>query len=135
MTTAIRNCRTAPRNEVARFFNEVLGEWPTFAADPAKTFGVHVEANETEVTVHLDAPGFDAKDFDISVGDNTLKVTGEHKPAEELKLPFGNRTFSRVIELPVDVDSEKVKAEYRSGVLTVTLGKASRAQWRKVAVA
>jgi HSP20 family protein len=122
-----------PAREFDKLFEGFFGSMPSLYEGTTMA-GVHIEDTEQSLIVHFDAPGFEAADFDISVGENTLKIEAAHKPAEELKLPFGHRQFSRAIKLHADVDGNRVEAAYRSGVLSVTLGKAEKAQWKKVAV-
>jgi HSP20 family protein len=136
------NCKTTNRTagllprEMENAFEGWLKNWPTLYASEAKPVGsLHVEEAEKSVTIHFDAPGFEGKDFDISFGENTLKVSATHVPAEDLKLPFGKRSFEKVLKLNTDLDGNGIQAQYRSGVLTVTLPKAEKAQWKKIEVA
>ena len=77
--------------------------------------------------VRADVPGIDKKDIDISVIGNTLMIKGERKSEERqdekgyyyTERVFG--TFHRSVELPVEVDSEKVTASYKDNVLEVTV--------------
>jgi HSP20 family protein len=91
----------------------------------------HVELEETDKEYKLVAelPGIDEKDIDITMSDDQLTIKGEKK-AESGSPENGNRyterwygKFQRSFELGPDADPEKVKASFRKGVLTITVGK------------
>lgn len=85
-----------------------------------------------EVTAEL--PGLDAKDIDIQLANGMLTIKGEKSEEKEEKTRdryvserrYGS--FRRTLQVPGSVDAEKIEANYRSGVLTVTLPKSSEAQ-------
>ena len=85
-------------------------------------------------------PGVDPKEIEIEVVDNVLTLRGEKKQEREEEgkgfhyVERGYGGFNRSIELPTSVDSEKVSAEYKNGVLTVHLPKVEAAKPRKIAV-
>jgi HSP20 family protein len=87
-------------------------------------------------------PGLADKDIEISVADGVLSISGEKKEQEERKekgfLLSERRygVFERQIALPSDVDPEGIKAQFKDGVLTVTLAKDKKAasRTRKIAV-
>jgi len=77
-------------------------------------------------TVRLDLPGVDPKDMDVSVVDNTLIISGQRTRSEEVKekdyryRETGYGRFERRLALPRGVDGNKIKANYRNGVLEVS---------------
>lgn len=79
-------------------------------------------------------PGIDAKELDISVAGNTLTLTGERVGMDESKVTSWHRRergmgkFTRTIELPLEVDSKQARAEYRDGIVSITLTKAENAK-------
>jgi HSP20 family protein len=85
----------------------------------------HVENGN--LVVKADLPGIDPKEISISVTGNQLTIEGERKEEEKKEekdyvyreLSYGK--FSRTMELPAGVDADKVKAEYKDGVLKVTM--------------
>ncbi len=85
----------------------------------------HVENGN--VTVKADLPGVDPKDVSISVTGNQLTITGERKYEEkkEEKDYFSQEVqygkFARTLTLPEGVDADKVKANYKDGVLQITM--------------
>jgi len=90
---------------------------------------VDVEEDEKEVRVTAELPGMDAGDIDISIHRDVLTLRGEKSSEHEEKKGQYHRierlygSFERQIPLGVEVDPEKAAAEYRNGVLTITLPK------------
>ncbi len=101
-----------------------------------------VNFSEDEAHVYVDAlvPGVDPKDTDLTVLRNTISISGERKPFVEQKgqivhrSELGSGKFSRTLELPVDIDPDKVRAEYRDGILRITLAKAEHAKPKRIAI-
>lgn len=87
---------------------------------------------EKNVIVKAALPGLKAEDVQISVTGEVLTLKGEFKQAEEVKevtyhlkeQRFG--AFERSLSLPTDVQTEKAKADFENGVLTITLPKAEQ---------
>ncbi|MDD5198647.1 MAG: Hsp20/alpha crystallin family protein [Terrimicrobiaceae bacterium] len=92
------------------------------------------------VTVKLDAAGLKKEDFDISLHDDNITISGERKSESEQRDGESFRSerffgeFSRTVTLPAAVKSDGVAATYTDGVLTVTLPKAEEAKPRKIEV-
>ncbi len=90
---------------------------------------VDVEEDEKEIRVTAELPGMDAKDIDISIHRDVLTLRGEKSSEHEEKKGQYHRiersygSFERQIPLGVEVISVKVSAEYKNGVLIVTLPK------------
>jgi HSP20 family protein len=84
------------------------------------------------VTVEL--PGMDEKDVAVSVADRILTIRGEKKEEKEKKEKDVYRreraygSFRRIMELPADVDADKIDASFKKGVLTIALPKTKEAQ-------
>ena len=97
-----------------------VGGWP------------HVEISETDNEVKLVAelPGIEEKDIELTLNEGMLTLKGEKK-SETDGAVYSERwhgQFERTIRLGPDVDPDKVKAEFKNGVLTVTVGKRPEAQ-------
>jgi HSP20 family protein len=97
-----------------------VGGWP------------HVEISETDNEVKLVAelPGMEDKDIELTLNDGMLTLKGEKK-AESNGAVYSERwhgQFERTVRLGPDVDPDQVKAEFKAGVLTVTVGKRPEAQ-------
>jgi HSP20 family protein len=99
-----------------------------------------VNMSEDETHVYVDAlmPGVDPNEAEVSLLRNTITLSGERKaPGEEKgqiihrsELGFGK--FSRTVEIPVDIDPNKVSAKYRDGIMRITLGKPETAKPKKI---
>jgi HSP20 family protein len=74
-------------------------------------------------------PGMDAKDLDIQVTQEAVAIAGEHRQEEKsdrngyFRSEFRYGKFRRVVPLPVAIQNNKVQAEYKDGLLTLTLPK------------
>jgi len=85
-------------------------------------------------------PGVDPKDVNIQVLGNTLTVGGERSSTRETKEPdylhreISYGSFQRRIELPEGVDKDKLTAEYRNGVLEITIQKQEKLQPRRISI-
>jgi len=104
-----------------------------FAGDSVSTYLMpKIDMSETkkDIVVKAELPGLDAKDIDLSVNNGYLTISGEKRDEseEEEMNSFCRETsygyFKRVIDLPGDVDEEKITADYKGGVLKVVLPKA-----------
>ena len=95
---------------------------------------------DREITIKVELPGVETKDVSISVDNNVLTLKGERRAEKEIKKENYHRmerafgTFSRSFALPAYIDSEKVKADFRNGLLTITLPKKETAKGRTVEV-
>jgi len=93
-----------------------------------------------EVVLKAELPDMTREDIDITVENNTLTIRGEKKFAADVKEENFHRIerrygqFSRSFSLPQTVDTTKVGAEYRNGVLTVRLPLREEAKPRQIKV-
>ena len=94
---------------------------------------VDIYEQDGNIVVKAELPGVDPKDVDVRVENNTLTLRGERKIDTEVKQENYHRveraygTFTRSFSLPSVLDQEKIKAEFKDGVLKVTLPKHERA--------
>ena len=131
------------RDAVSRLFEDSFirpGAWPL----PFDGSGLSVPADLIEmkdnVIVKVSAPGVKPEDIDISVVGDTLTVKGETKGEGRFEegsyirqeRRFGS--FQRSFSLPTSVASDKAKAEFENGVLTLTLPKAEEAKPKSIKV-
>lgn len=125
-----------PLQEVVdRWFDNMVGSrlWRN-DGDESWRPAIDIYEDDKSVILKLDVPEMDTKDFDIEISEDVLTVSGERKPATELKeegfarreRPFGPLRCS--ITLPKSAQSEKVAAKYDQGVLTVTVPKRAGAK-------
>lgn len=102
-----------------------------------------INLKEAEDAYHVEAlaPGVDPESLNVTVVHNQLTISGEKKPiTEDVKPEAFHRNeraagkFVRSIDLPSEVDSDKVSADYRDGILSITLPKTEAAKPRQISV-
>ncbi len=86
-----------------------------------------------------EVPGLSMSDIELNLTGNELTIKGERKPLEGEDLAFhrrerGTGVFSRTVNLPVEVNADKVEATLKNGVLMVVLPKAEAARPRRITV-
>ena len=101
---------------------------------------VNVWERGDAVKAELELPGLTSDQIEISVVGDELSIKFERPDVEQEGVTYHRRergvgSFRRVLRLPVEVDPDKVEAELRHGILTVTLPKAESARPRKIRVA
>lgn len=131
------------RDEMNRLFDEFFslaperrrglleGEWQP-SIDIAET-------NES-VVVTAELPGVSQDDVSITVMNNILTLKGEKKEEKEIKKENYHRiernygSFQRFVSLPTDVQSDKAKATYKDGILTITIPKTESAEPKSIKI-
>jgi HSP20 family protein len=101
---------------------------------------VDIVENGDDLVISVELPGLEQEDVDISIENNTLVLRGERKrqmefaekDAYRLERTFG--AFTRSFTLPKTVDSERISASYKNGVLELTLPKVAQAKLRKIKI-
>jgi HSP20 family protein len=101
---------------------------------------VDIYETENELVLKADLPDVELKDIDVRVENQTLTVAGTRKFEKEqstrgyhrIERSYGN--FVRSFAVPNTFDTEKIGAEYKNGVLSVTLPKKEAAKPRQVKV-
>ena len=109
------------------------GAAPRALARAPSAFAPRIDLEETDdaYLVKAELPGVEEKDFDVTLEENTLVLSGEKRTenSEDRRyLESISGRFERRIALPVEVDAEKVKAPSRNGVVTITLPKLPEAK-------
>ncbi|MEQ9549378.1 MAG: Hsp20/alpha crystallin family protein [Coleofasciculus sp. G3-WIS-01] len=100
------------------------------------------EMQETPEAIHLklEIPGMEAKDIDVQVTEDAVSISGERKSAQKsedkgvTKTEFRYGRFERLIPLPVRIQHTNVKAEYKDGILNLTLPKTEQEKNKVVKV-
>jgi HSP20 family protein len=87
------------------------------------------------------APGIDPQSINLTMVGNTLTISGEKpramgdaKPEAYHREERATGKFSRSIEVPIEIDESKVNAQYKNGLLLITLGKSEKAKPRQINV-
>jgi HSP20 family protein len=120
----------APLSELARS-SQILSGW---------TPAMDVYEDKDNVYLRAELPGMRKEDIDLSLHEGSLSISGERKSEENFENAevyraerfFGR--FQRTVSLPTPVATDKVKAQYRDGILTVTLPKAEEAKPKHIDV-
>jgi len=120
----------APLAELARS-SQLLSGW---------TPALDVFEDKDNVVVKAELPGMNKDDIEISLHDGSLSISGERKTesttndAEVYRSERFVGRFQRTVALPTPVNAEKVKAQYKDGILTVTLPKTEEAKPKHIDV-
>ncbi|HSY17294.1 MAG TPA: Hsp20/alpha crystallin family protein [Candidatus Acidoferrales bacterium] len=118
-------------DELERLFETPLPTW-------APALDVHED--KEKFTVNLELPGLKREDISVHLEDGSLVISGERKAetvSEGTEVHRQERyygKFSRALTLPVAVASDKVKASFKDGILSVTLPKAEEAKPKQIDV-
>jgi HSP20 family molecular chaperone IbpA len=121
-----------------RWFGRELDDW--LQAESQLLHPVHLEIAESDdnLSVRAEVPGFSTKELEINVEPRRLTITGKHEAKEESKK--GKTIYSercakeilRSFDLPAEIDSSKVTATLKDGVLNIELPKAAHAKTVRV---
>jgi HSP20 family protein len=128
------------QQQMNRLFDETLvparGGERSFVRVPA------AEMEETQDAIHLklEIPGIEAKDLDVQVTENAVSISSERKEETKTeengvtKSEFHYGKFQRVIPLPARIQNTQVQAEYKDGILSLTLPKSEEEKNKVVKV-
>lgn len=127
-----------------RLFGEGVGFWPeTGEAMSLSTWSpaCDVFENDNAIMIKAELPGVKKEDVKVTIENNVLTLRGERKFEEEVKRENFHRVeraygeFMRSFTLPNYVDSANIKAEFKDGLLNLTLPKREEAKAKQVEVA
>lgn len=129
-------------NEISHLFDLPLAKLSTRNLAQAFAWGPAVDISDEKdrLTVKVDAPGLSKDEINVSIENDHLILQGEKKQEKEEKDKNYIRkerfygSFQRIVQLPAAVDSSKVKAVYKNGVLELTLPKKEELQPKKIDV-
>ena len=135
----------AVQNRLNRIFDDAFGGNPRASEEDWALGGqwapsVDIFEHEGNLVLKAELPGIEPKDVDVHVENNVLTLRGERKFESEVKREKYHRveraygTFSRSFTLPNVVDTEKIKAEFKDGVLQVTLPQREEAKPKQIQV-
>jgi HSP20 family protein len=108
--------------------------------EPAQYFQPATDIRETdqEVILQFDMPGVSSENVELTAEKGTLTVTGKADPEEQGNAVYREMhvgDYRRVFSLNESVDSERISAEMKSGVLTVRIPKPEKAKPKRIAIA
>ncbi|MFG2577136.1 Hsp20/alpha crystallin family protein [Streptomyces sp. NPDC048481] len=130
--------RTDPFRELDRLTQQLLHTPGTWSRPSPMPMDAYREGEE--YVIALDLPGVSPDAIDVDVERNMLTVKAERRPvakADDVQMELSERplgVFSRQVVLADTLDTERIKADYEAGVLTLRIPIAERAKPRKVAV-
>jgi HSP20 family protein len=134
-----RNLSTL-QDQMNRLFESSFRGQPDESALTTWAPSVDIYETENELVLKADLPEVPEKDIDIHVENNMLTIRGERKFEQKVKQDNYLRVeraygaFSRSFSLPNTVDTEAIKAEYKNGVLTVTMPKRAESKPKQVKI-
>jgi HSP20 family protein len=101
---------------------------------------VDIVENDNDITIKAELPGVEAKDVSISLDNNVLTLKGVRNSEKEINRENYHRmeracgAFSRSFAIPASIDGDKVTADFRNGVLSITLPKKESSKGRMIQV-
>lgn len=129
------------RGEMDKLWDRFLGERPFFKEfSEGWTPSVDISETDDNLLVKAELPGLEAKDVNVSISGELLTIKGEKKKEKEEKderhhyVERYSGSFQRSFRLPVNIQSDKVEASFKKGVLTVTLPKSEEAKKKAIEI-
>jgi HSP20 family protein len=117
-----------------RLFGRELDDW--LKAERELLHPVHIQLSESgeSLEVRAEVPGFSEKELEINAEPRRVTISGkretskEEKKGKTLYSETGSDQILRIVDLPVEVDADKVSATLKNGVLDLTIPKAAKAR-------
>ena len=141
-----------PFEEMSHFFENISHrnwmrplhmDWPDWRHMHSPFAGklphVDVIERDDEIVLHAELPGVEKKDLEVSMTDHaiTIKGTTDYEEKEEkgnyFRSEIAHGAFSRTVLLPIDVDLDNVKSNFKNGLLEVHVPKLEKAS-RKITI-
>jgi len=125
------------KKDIHRVVNDVLGSEPE---GEGKYWQPPIDVVETDdaFMVAVELPGMNKEDIKINIHENTLYLNGEKKAVTEdsqrLRSEFWYGPFRRTINLPGEINREKIMARYENGILQVTLAKIEKSGAKEIKI-
>jgi HSP20 family protein len=101
---------------------------------------IDIYEEENDVVVKAELPGMKKEDLDISLSEDAITIAGEKKSEHKTERKGFYRhessygSFCRTMALPVDVQTDKVKADFKDGILEIRLPKTEEAKKKEVKI-
>ncbi|GGK48125.1 MULTISPECIES: Hsp20/alpha crystallin family protein [Flavobacteriaceae] len=98
---------------------------------------LNIKETKDEFEIELAAPGYNKKDFEVTIDDGCLNIsakkeeTKEEKDENYTRKEFSYASFERSLQLPDSIADEKIKAKYDNGILKFSLAKKEEAKKQK----
>jgi HSP20 family protein len=130
------------QDRMNRLFDDAGRGWR--ADEPAATTtwspAVDIYETENEIMVQAELPGVDRKDITLNLENNVLTLKGERRFEKETKQENYHRiersygAFSRAFSIPAIVDEEKIRADYKDGILKIALPKKEQVKPKQIKI-
>jgi HSP20 family protein len=124
-----------------RMFNDLFNGVPVWAnANSDFAPKVNITENDRRIRLEFELPGMDKGDINVTVKDGLLTVSGERKVETKdekenyVRSEIYTGQFSRSFTLPETVETDKISADYKNGILTLGLPKSEKAQPKQIEV-
>ena len=129
-------------NILDNIFTNFYQSLPTLVTSPDGTFLPRIDISETDSAYHLEVeiPGIDRNNIDVSSENNILTITGkkevksEHKERNYYTQERSYGTFKRSITLPSNIAEEGIDANFKDGVLEITIPKKEQKNAKRIEV-
>ncbi len=128
------------QDQINRLFHEAFDRSPEEASITTWAPAVDIFETQQELVVKADLPDIKPEELDIRVENNILTIRGERKFEKKvtedkyLRVERSYGSFSRSFSLANTVNAEAIKAEYKNGVLTLTVPKREEAKPKQIKV-
>jgi HSP20 family protein len=119
----------ALQRQFDRLFDDVLVPSSLLDKEFAKVPAVELHESEDAIHLKVELPGMEAKDLDVQVTENTVSISGERRSETRVeekgmtRSEFHYGKIQRVIPLPSRIQNNNVTAEYKDGILNLTMPK------------
>jgi len=131
------------REEMNRLFDDFFSGWPERKKGLLEgewTPSVNVAETDENIVVTAELPGIKQDEVEITIVNDVLTLKGEKKEEKEIKRENYHRiersygSFQRSISLPTGVQADKAKANYKDGVLSITIPKVEEAKPKSIKI-
>src|SRR5882672_9463886 len=130
------------QDRMNRLFEDAGHGWRNSEPSATTNWSPAVDIFETEgeIVVKAELPGMDRKDISLNLENNVLTLKGERRFEKEtneenyhrIERSYGG--FSRAFSIPASVDEEKIRADYKNGVLTIALPKKEQSKPKEIRI-
>ena len=125
-----------------RLFEEGNGDSRSGEPPATRAWSPAVDIHETEnqIVVKAEVPGMEREDIELGLENNVLTLKGDRRFEKDTteenyhRIERAYGTFSRSFSIPSVVDEDKISADYKEGVLTITLPKTEKAKAKQIAI-
>jgi HSP20 family protein len=129
------------QSQVNRLFDTFFGRSPQVGPSE-RSWAPAADMYETkdELVIKADLPGMSDKDVQVSITGDLLSLKGQRvepeavKPEQYFRAERWTGRVERIFQLPIPVQTDKVRASYRDGVLTVTLPKVEAVKPKEIKI-